>query len=248
MTIWLLAVLVIVVASCIQSVTGFGFGLTAVPVLTALYGTRNGIVLILMMSTATNLLVAWHTRRDAVNALVRPLALGGLLGLVPGIAAYYLLPAQALRLAIGAVLVGAVVVRLFGTRLVLPHSRTASVAVGASSGIFQGSVSLGGPPVSLYLSGSEMDKTAHRATIAKYLFMVNMVNLPAHLVGVAPREWPVIGVAATAALFIPVGAALGQFLFARMNQVLFERLVLGIIVLAVLTAVYQGASIPGLHI
>lgn len=52
-----------------------------------------------------------------------------------------------------------------------------------------------------------------------------------------------IGLAATSALFIPVGASMGQFLFARMNQVLFERLVLGIIVLGVLAAVYQGVSV-----
>lgn len=179
MTIWFPAVLIVVVAACVQSVIGFGFGLTAVPVLTLLYGTYDGIVLNMMMSTATSLFVAWRTRRDAVGGLVRPLAVGAQLGVLPGFAAYYLLPVRALRLGIAAVLVCAVVLRLCGTRLVLPHSSKGSLVAGTSSGIIHGSISLGGVPASLYLSGGDLDKRAYRATMAKYVLIVNIISLPA---------------------------------------------------------------------
>jgi uncharacterized membrane protein YfcA len=241
-TVWLLAAAIVVVAAAIQAVTGFGFSLTALPVLTLLYGTRDGIVLNLLLSAGTNLWVSWRNRADAVPSLVRPLTVGGVLGVVPGVLVFHLVSSRALRLGIGAMLVVAALLRLSGARWSIRPSAGASRSVGAVSGFLQGSIGLGGPPVSLYLSGTGLDKVAYRSTIATFFVLPNAVNLPAHLIGLSASSWHEIGIACTTAVCIPLGAMVGQAAFTRMHQVAFERVVFAVIACAAATAVYQGIS------
>lgn len=242
MTGWLLAAAIVLVAAAIQSVTGFGFSLTALPILTFLYGTRDGIALNLLLSASTNLWVSWRNRADCVPSLARPLTIGGVLGVLPGVLVFYLVSSRALRLGIGAMLVVAALLRLSGARISIRLSSAASGSVGAASGFLQGSIGLGGPPVSLYLSGAGLDKRAYRSTIATFFILPNAVNLPAHLIGLSASSWREVGIACTTAVCIPLGAMVGQAAFTRMHQVTFERVVFCVIAFAAAAAVYQGIS------
>lgn len=242
MTVWCVTILIVVAAATIQTVTGFGFSLAALPVFTLLYGTRDGIVVNLLLSATTNLWVSWRNRSDAVPDLVRPLVAGGLAGLVPGLLVFHFASGQVLRLGIGAMLVVAVALRLSGRGITVRLSPAASVVTGGLSGFLQGSIGLGGPPVSLYLSGSGIGKAAYRGTAAVFFVLPNAVNLPAHLVGLSGDEWTRIGLACTAALFIPIGNLIGQAAFTRIRQAAFERIVLAVILFAAAVAVYQGIA------
>ena len=61
---WLLITSVIFLASTLQSMTGFGFAVLAVPLLVPLLPPRDAVALITLLSTATTVLAWWRIRAE----------------------------------------------------------------------------------------------------------------------------------------------------------------------------------------
>lgn len=244
-TAWAIPVAVIVVASAVQSVTGFGFSIAALPVLTLLFGVRNGIAINLVLSMITNAGVAWQHRHEAIREIKRPLLVGGVVGLVPGLLLFHLTAARTLRIVIAAVLALAAVLYLVGARWRLRESRAGSVAAGALSGCLQGSISLGGPPVSLYLSSIGLDKRAYRSTVASFFVIPNAINVPLHFV-MSPPSHPGRDLMLASGLLVavPAGNWMGRAAFHHLGQFWFEKIVLTLVLLAASIACYQAVATP----
>lgn len=244
MTSLLIASVVVIVAAAVQSVTGFGFSITALPILTLLFGVREGIDVNLILSAVTNAGVAWQNRLDAVREVRRPLILGGLLGLIPGLLLFELAAERTLRVVIAVALVSGAVLLLAGARVRLTKSRTGSLIAGLFSGCLQGSISLGGPPVSLYLTGLGLTNAAYRSTMATFFVIPNAINLPAHLAG-SPNLRRDLLTAASLLIALPIGNRLGCMAFPRLRQSWFKRIVLVLVIAAASTAAYQALNPSG---
>ena len=61
---WLLITSVVLLASALQSMTGFGFAVLAVPLLVPLLPPRDAVALITLLSTATTVLAWWLIRAE----------------------------------------------------------------------------------------------------------------------------------------------------------------------------------------
>jgi uncharacterized protein len=242
-TAWAVPFAVVVVASAVQSVTGFGFSIAALPVLTLLFGVRNGIDINLVVSAVTNAGIAWQHRHEAIREIGRPLLLGGVVGLIPGLLVFHLAAARTLRIAIAVVLALAAGTFLLGVRYRLTQCRTGSLAAGALSGCLQGSIALGGPPVSLYLSSIGLPKRAYRGTVATFFVIPNAINVPIHLIASPPSHpWRDLMLASSLLIVVPLGNWIGRAAFPHLGQLWFDRIVLTLVLLAASIATYQALA------
>jgi len=232
--------LIVVLAAAVQSTTGFGFSIVAVPPLTIVFGVREGIVLNLTLSLLTSLSVSTRVRRSADRAVVRPVVVGGMVGLVPGLLLFHAADVSALKVAIAAVVVFAALAMLLGLTLRFqPRPRNGAIS-GFASGFLSGSVGLGGPPVTLYLAGLAFDKEAYRASMSRYFSALYLVLVPTQIVlsrSLDTMLWAVLLLPCLGA-----GGWLGHRVFTRIKQQWFDRLVVIVVLAAGLAALQVGTS------
>lgn len=150
-------------AAAAQALTGFGFSVTAVPLLTLAFSPADAVVLVtlasLMMTAVVTTRGPHEPRWDLVRGVL-PISFAGVLG---GVLVLLWVPSGPLTLAIGiTVLVAAVTLRIRPPRsLSISGLRTAGLA----SGVLMTSTGLNGPPLVLSLLSLELGPREFRATL-----------------------------------------------------------------------------------
>lgn len=221
---------VVLVSAAVQSATGFGFSIVAVPFLAVLLGVRDGVIVNLVLSMIANLAVTARVREHCSVPLVRMMALGSIFGLVPGMLVLYNTDVRILKIAIAVLVTLVAVILLTGARFRLRQRRATSVVTGLASGFLAGSVGLGGPPLTVYLVGLDLGKVRYRATMATYFTVLNVVLVPAQIVVSGSFDvvlWSLLLLPAVA-----VGGWLGERMFVRLGESVFIRAVTVIVLVA----------------
>jgi uncharacterized protein len=192
MTRWLLITVVIFLASTLQSMTGFGFAVLAVPFLVPLMPPRHAVALIAVLSTATTVLAWWRIRADTAPGWTWRLFMPGLLGVPLGIMALLSLQADWLRVLVGGgslVIAGVLLWSHLTANLPvrtqesagarrLQRSRPWAIWVaGLVSGVLSGSLGMPGPPIMVLLHYEDMPKHTYRATSLAYFTLIYPVTL-----------------------------------------------------------------------
>ncbi len=241
MTGLVLCLLAVLGASAVQSATGFGFALLAVPVLTAVFGPLEAVSTVALLGLAVNGLTLTSERRPL--AVLRPTAAGLIAWSLPGMAAGALLaayaPADTLRLVVAAAVLAAVggyawaggaaararsaspsttaraapaARRARAPRTSAPGSDTARA--GLLAGALSTSTGLNGPPLVLHLLRRRAGPAHQRDTLAVVFLATGVLTLAA-LACVGALRVP------AGALVLLLGAVAGQLLgrlaFARIG-------------------------------
>jgi uncharacterized protein len=149
-----------------------------------------------------------------------------------GLAALVALPAAPLQVAIGVVVLVAVVALARGWAIADPHPAV-DVVAGVATGLLNTSVGVSGPPVVMDLQGRALAKGPFRATAASVFGLNGIVALALFAVSAQVHAGIVLG-AVLALPAWPVGALVGGRLHDRFPEERFRTLVL---VLLALTAV-----------
>ncbi|MGW2326095.1 sulfite exporter TauE/SafE family protein [Streptomyces sp. NPDC001700] len=108
--------------------------------------------------------------------------------------------------------------------------RVKAGSYGALGGFTTMVANAGGPVMSLYLISSGFRKLGFLGTSAWFFFIVNVCKVP-FSVGLGLIDGPSLLLDAGLALFVIPGAILGKMCVDRINQLLFERLVIAATVL-----------------
>lgn len=141
-----LANLAVLLAALVQTATGVGFAMLAVPLL-ALISLDWVPAPMLVCNIVLSLVVLFRGRRSIVPAEAGPLAAGLLTGSAVGAAVLAALPAQYLGMAIGAIVVTAVALSLAAPPVRVTGRRIIGVAtLGGATGVIAG---MHGPPLIL---------------------------------------------------------------------------------------------------
>ncbi len=220
---------VVLVSSAVQSATGFGFSIVAVPFLVIILGVRDGVVVNLVLSMLANAAVTARVRRECATKIAGPMVAGALIGCVPGMLLLHFADVRLLKVFIAAIVTLVAVVLLAGVPVRFRQRRSSSVATGVTSGFLGGSTGLAGPPLTVYLGGLGLGKARYRATMAGYFTMLNVVLVPAQVIASGSY-----GLVLWSLLFLPavaVGAWCGEHVFNRLGEGPFIRAVT-IVVLA----------------
>lgn len=221
---FLLAVASAVVAgAAAQSVTGFGFALFVVPILTVVAGPQTAVVVMTSIGVPMTLANAVRWREDLEGRSLLVVSAAALAGMPLGTLLLTRADERTLTLVVGVTVLGFTLALWQGLRL--PPGRRTELSAGALSGALATSVGTNGPPLVVAFQATGMRPEPFRATLAAAFAVQGSVALAtfwaAGLVDAdVGRAW-LVGLPAAIA-----GALAGDRLFARMDRSRFRGAVL----------------------
>jgi uncharacterized protein len=234
----------VTLGAALQSAGGFGFALTAAPVLSATVGPRASVSALSLLGIAiAGMTLAAERRRPSV--LVRPavvLLAWAVPGMALGVLALEGLGTRTLKVAVAVAILAAVASQAFASRRkgAAPprHDGRVAAAAGLTAGALTTSVGMNGPPLVLYLLRGPAQPGQVRDTLAALFLATSLLAVAALAVAasfVPPAETAVLAVAAVA------GQVLGSRLFRRLDGDRWQQAVLA--ALAVLALVSLGLAL-----
>ncbi len=219
----LLAVIVIIcIAAVLQSISGFGFSLLAMPLLSIFVDIQDAVVIATLCGIFTN---AVHLRKDfqlVERSIARRISLSALIGMPLGVVVLSVFSATHMRAIIGAVIV--VLVFLMMRNFILKTENTnVDIVLGAFSGLLATSVSTNGPPLVFLLQSKQLDPWRLRATLA-YVFTISgcasfIVLMIAGKGSIEAFQYPMLSLPA-----MYLGTVVGRRARLRVTQEAFKRL------------------------
>lgn len=182
----LLAFLAIAFSAYLRGITGFGFGIAAVPLLSVILAPAEAVpvVLVLQLFVGLGSLPACHRHADWRS--IGLLAASAVLVTPAGIYLLTVLPANGSRLIISILVCLAVIVLWSGFALRRMPGIPATLGIGIVSGLCNGVAAMPGPPVILFYLSSPLEVAASRASMIIFFIFSAIaalaVAVPAHLV------------------------------------------------------------------
>ncbi len=223
---------VILVASILQTITGFGFALVAAPLLTFAIAPKEAVIVVIFIGILIKGFMVCKTWREGAFGRIFLVFAASVVGALPGAYVLHAVSDSVLKIVIGLTLVLATLAMYANYRVTIRRHGLAKSLVGFASGFLGAVTSFNGPPLILYLMNEGGDKTTIRADLARYFLLCNMATIMiAYFVGtVATDRLP--GYAAVSVPAILLGWWLGQKIFRRIDATLFRRIALGVISLS----------------
>lgn len=237
---FLLAVAVAVaLGTAAQSVTGFGFALFVVPVLTVVAGPRTAVVVMTSIGVPMTIANAVRWRHDLDLRAAVVVTTAALVGMPFGALLLDRADERTLTVVVGLVVL-AFTVALW-REMTFPSGRATELVAGAASGALATSTGTNGPPLVIAFQATGMAPEPMRATLAAAFAVQGSLALAtfwaAGLVDAdVGRAW-LVGVPAAV-----LGALAGDRLFARLDRARFKMSVLALLagsgVLALASAIW----------
>jgi uncharacterized membrane protein YfcA len=151
----------------IQTVTGFGFSLLAVPIMSMAVPTELAVVISATLSTFTSGGQAWTERHHGDRPTIKRLVLSAFVGMPFGLVILTFATSQQLKIGL---------VNLRGFRLERA-SMPVDLGAGFVAGVLSTSLSTNGPPLVMALHARHFTPQVFRGTISMVLVSVSVVSL-----------------------------------------------------------------------
>lgn len=232
----LIVVAVVVgVGACVQFLTGFGFSLTAVPLLALAIDVKTASMLAAILAMFTSTTQAWLGRALIDWPAVKRLAGWGLLGTPFGLWLFDSGGERTLRLFLGISTLILVALLIRGIDL-SRASATADAVAGVAAGVLTTSINTNGPPMVFVLQARKLSPQAFRATITTTFVILGVVGISQRLAvgGMTDKVWHAMAVAPPSML---IGGLAGFRLRPKVDGARFNRAVQALLVIAGLSAI-----------
>jgi uncharacterized protein len=225
-------------AAVAQGASGFGFAVLAAPLYLLFVEPAHAIQLIILLTTVLSAVALRGLRRAVAPRLLLRLMLGCLAGLPLGLIGFAFCDPHAVRLVIGATILGFALLLAMARRrvwrnrpIVLRMTPGRDLAVGVVSGIATALVGMSGPPVLIYLmlAGTPMQRV--RATLLAFFALCYAATVLFHAltVGIPAQTWLA---AAVLLPFVFFGGLAGRRLGDRLGENAFAGLAIGLLMTA----------------
>lgn len=212
-------VLIVLLASVLQTSTGFGFSILATPFLFLLFEPREAIQINLILSLIISLAIISKIKKDIDFGILKRFVIGSVMGLPFGIAFFKILDIENLKFGISLIILMLTLLLIFKFRMKQTKGR--DLLVGGISGSLTTSIGMPGPPLLLYFSGTDTQKETLRGTTLAFYLFIYLVSLLTQVLfaGTNQMVWISSGLAIPIVL---LGLFLGQILFKFINQRIFR--------------------------
>jgi uncharacterized membrane protein YfcA len=226
-----------VLGGFVKGVTGMGYPLVAVPLITLALGIEGAVVVVAAPNLAANAYLCWHARDGRTEARDLGRLVGfGMVAAVVGTVALVALPEEPLLVALVVTIVAFIVqfVRTPHLRMDSATSRRWSPVAGAFAGAMQGAVGVSGPVVATWLHGYRLPTTAFVYSVTMIFGFTGAVQFVILAGSGAYDRDRLVGTAVASvaiAAMLPIGTALR----ARLGGRAFERVVLGVLAISAIS-------------
>ena len=213
-----------------QSLTGFGFALVMVPLLSLFWDVKLAVVTSTLLSSLSLVPLIVEVRRWIRLSKVVPLAMGSLVGVPLGLLIFTRIDADLLKVCVASVVIMASLLLYFAPQFSVGGPPLAgSMVAGMLSGMLRASTSMGGPPLVLYMLGREREVEAFRSTVLT-VFLFNSVLTVTGLAIAGEIGGEVLAATGVALPALALGLLAGAWLRSRVQQEVFRTLVLAVLV------------------
>ncbi len=215
-------VTIVLVASILQSATGFGFAIMAIPFLLLLFEPHDAIQLNIILCFLLSLIMIYKIRKEINKDILIRLIKGSIVGILPGLVLFIFLDVRPLKLFVSILIL--VITSLLIAKIHFRQSSRKELIVGVFSGLLTTSIGLPGPPLMIYFAGTRLDKATIRGTTVAYFVFVSLISLLLQysMYEISRDVW----IATLWSIpFVLIGIFLGQWVFARLNQQLLQKLI-----------------------
>lgn len=237
-----MAMWVMLIASFIRGITGFGLGLFLAPFLVLIMEPKASVAVILLMVELSHIVTLTFGYRAVNIRRLLPMIAGSLLGVPIGVSIIVMISASVLKLLIGGVVVLIAILMVFKFTPRFPNERLASGIAGLLCGIFTPSVGLGGPPVIFFMHTQDWGKDEIYQNLALFF----LISTTMSLIGLACSGIITPAVLLTFISLAPgliIGVCLGMFTFRRVNPSYFRMASMFVIVCGGILATLAGLGI-----
>lgn len=224
----LIVVIASLIGSFVKSVTGMGFPLIAIPMLTFVIGVEAAVIVIAFPNAVANLLLNLGVRAERHKTRDLPmLAATSVVGAIVGTSVLVSAPERPLLIGLALTIFVFVVqsLRRPALRLELETTRRWAPLVGVLAGFCQGAVGASGPIVALWLHGYRLPKDAYVYSVTALFLVAGVAQLAVlGFSGQLDRRLLLAsGLALVSTLaMVPVGTRMRD----RIGGATFERLIL----------------------
>ena len=225
-------------ASFAQTLSGFGFSLLAVPLMTLVVSPRDAVVVATIIGGFSTTSQAIIDRNHVDLSIAKRLILASYAGMPFGLLAFIFVSETGLRLVLGVVVVTAAVLLLRGFR-VRDDSHHLDWIFGVMSGFLSTSTSTNGPPLVFLMQARQLAPATFRATINTVFAVVNIGALALFVSAGKVNNNNLSGVA-VALPALGVAIASGYAARRRITQERFNTLVIVLLFLSAISVVVSA--------
>jgi hypothetical protein len=215
---------IVFVAAVLQALSGFGFALIVMPLVTLVIGLQQAAPLVALEGLTTYTINIVRFRQAIQWKEVMPLVLAAAAGIPIGLWVLGNVDEAIIRPVLGAVLIAYAVYALLRPQGPAIHSRAWAIPAGLLAGCLGGAYNTPGPPVVVYGSLRRWPKQEFRAILQTFFFANGVIVVVSHALAqhLTAGTWKLYLVALPALL---AGIAAGSLLDPRVNAAQFQVLV-----------------------
>ena len=228
--------LIVLFASFIRAISGFGQALIIAPLFTFIMDTKQAVVLSVILGGISSVIVLYYTWRDVDLRKTVFLGIGVILGIPLGAYLLSILSSTIMRLVMASVAIP------FAVSLLLGHSHRFSrdsigcTVAGFFGGILMSATSMGGPPIVLFLLNQGLVKEKFVGTLALIAVLMVVAAFIAHsTLGLVDKD-----ILIQSAILIPalwVGTFIGIKVLPKIEPGFFRKMASGIVLLSATTII-----------
>ena len=223
-----LIILIVLFAALIKGSTGFGFSLITLPILLFWFPVKLLIPVLMAGNLFTSLIIVLQKKsRILLTRQSRVLILWGVLGTMVGTLFLNSIPEDFLTVIIAVLFAILSVLSLIGVRFKIKNLKWATMRAGVISGILAGSISVGGPPLTIFLNSLKTNNDEFREIFAWFSIFTAVIAL----IGYYFSGYIRVQNTRLALIFIPIlfiGTYVGKRLNSLIPRKLFLKLTIGL--------------------
>jgi uncharacterized membrane protein YfcA len=213
----------------VQGITGFGFALIAVPLLSLFIPElRNITPIIVIYSFLTNIIIVYKTKQYIDLKKILPLIIFGILATPLGTYILLYVKVNTLKIIVGAIITITALAMLKNFKINIKNQNISYGIVGLLSGFLNGSTGLSGPPVVLFLTNQNTDKDVFRANLTLYGIATNIFAIIL-FISEGIINTSVLNFAGVYLPALIIGTFLGIKVSSKINEIFFKILTIYLI-------------------
>jgi uncharacterized protein len=230
----------IFLAAVVRGFSGFGFSLLSITAISLILPVAQIVPSIFLLEIAASINLIPGIWREIHWRSLTWLMVGYVIGLPAGAYVLIYAPEAPAQIVLGIFVIGTAILMLRGFHLARTPGAPASTATGVASGVLNGAFGIGGPPVVLFYFSTPGAAAIGRASIIFFFLFTDLLGV---------GYFAIQGIVTTqsfvqAALWLPallIGVWIGAHGFRRMNEQVFRRWVLVILMALALLGIGKSA-------